>query len=195
MLDYQGPGVVQQDLLRHSAELGKRAFQSVEPALLSLVAKRPDVMPARITERGNEQIRAHFAAADLDQALTKIDLHLLARRCLKPHRRPRLRRKFLAIPLHRPLNRAQADGDALLGSQLLADHVGVAAMTAQGPPQPALLAAEPFLAPRLSIRRPAARRDVVLRRVAIPISRAIRLAPHPSSLSRSIAETSSGSSI
>src|SRR5262245_19536398 len=102
MLDYQGPGVVQQDLLRHSAELRKRAFQSVEPALLSLVAKRPDVMPARITERGNEQIRAHFAAADLDQALTKIDLHLLARRCLKPHRRPRLRRKFLAIPLHRP---------------------------------------------------------------------------------------------
>src|SRR6516165_1633624 len=146
MLDYQGPGVVQQDLLRHSAELGKRAFQSVEPALLSLVAKRPDVMPARITERGNEQIRAHFAADDLDQALTKIDLHLLARRCLKPHRRPRLRRKLLAIPLHRPLNRAQADGDALLGSQLLADHVGVAAMTAQALPQPGLLARDPACA-------------------------------------------------
>jgi hypothetical protein len=31
--------------------------------------------------------------------------------------------------LHRPLHRAQADDDSLLGGQLLADHVGIAAMT------------------------------------------------------------------
>jgi hypothetical protein len=33
----------------------------------------------------------------------------LARRRLKAHRRPRLRRKLLPIPLNRPLDRAQAD--------------------------------------------------------------------------------------
>ena len=45
---------------------------------------------------------------------------------LEPHRRARLGRKLLAIALYRPLDRAQADDDALLGCQLLADHVGIA---------------------------------------------------------------------
>jgi len=76
------------------------------------------------------------------------------------------------------------------------DHVGIAAMTAQALPQPGLLSVERLLALRLPVRSPAARRDVVLRRVAADpeLSREIRLAPHLSSLSRSIAETSSGSS-
>src|SRR5262249_39252665 len=136
-------------------------FQAVEPALLSLVAECPNVMPARIAEGGNEQIRPNFTAADLDQAFAKIDLHLLAGRRLKPHRRPRLRRKLLPIRLHRSLNRAQADDDALLGSQFLADHVGIAAMATQALPQPGLLAIERLLAPRLPIRRPPAGRDVI----------------------------------
>jgi hypothetical protein len=31
-------------------------------------------MPARIAQRGDEQVGADFVATDLDQALTKIDL-------------------------------------------------------------------------------------------------------------------------
>ena len=46
------------------------------------------------------------------------------------------------------------------------DHVGIAAMTAQALPQPGLLSVERLLALRLPVRSPAARRDVVLRRVA-----------------------------
>src|SRR5262249_52839660 len=46
------------------------------------------------------------------------------------------------------------DDDAPLGSQLLADHIDVPAMTAQALPQPGLLAIERLLAPRLSIRLP-----------------------------------------
>ena len=61
---------------------------------------------------------------------------------------------------------AQADDDALLGDQLLADHVGIAAMTAEALPQPGPLAVEHLLAARLSIRRPTSGRDVVFRRVA-----------------------------
>jgi hypothetical protein len=156
MLDHQCPGVVEQDLLGHPAKFRERTFQSVEPALLPFVAECPDVMPARIAERGNEQIRANLAPADLDQALAKIDLELLARRRLKPHRCPRLRRKLLPIRLHRPLHRAQADDDSLLGGQLLADHVGIAAMTAQALPQPGLLPVERLLALRLPVRSPAA---------------------------------------
>src|SRR6516162_584094 len=66
MLDHQCPGIVEQDLLGHPAKYGERAFQPVEPTLLSFVAECPDVMPARITERGNKQIRANLAPADLD---------------------------------------------------------------------------------------------------------------------------------
>jgi hypothetical protein len=101
---------------------------------LPLVAERPDVLPARIAERGDEQIRPHLAAGDLDQALAKIDLQLFARRRLKPHRRPRFRRELSPIGLHRPLDRAQADDGALFGGKLLADHIGVAAMTAKSLP-------------------------------------------------------------
>jgi hypothetical protein len=105
-------------------------------------------------------VRTNLAPADLDQALAKIDLQLLAGRRLKPHRRPRLRGKLLGI-LHRPLNRAQADEDALLASSWR-----MTSMAAQPFPQPRLQAIERPLAPRLPIRRPAAGRDVVPRRVA-----------------------------
>ena len=68
--------VINNWLLAAAGQLGKSPGLT-QPIAFALVAKRPNVMPARITERGNEQICAHFAAADLDQALTKIDLHLL----------------------------------------------------------------------------------------------------------------------
>ena len=50
---------------------------------------------------------------------------------LEPHGCPCLRGKLPPIPLHRPFDRPQADEDALLDSKLLANHIGVAAMTAK----------------------------------------------------------------
>src|SRR5262245_26821621 len=66
----------------HSTELHECAFQPIEPAFLSFAVEGPDVMPARRAERGDKQIRADLAPADLDQALAKIDLQLLTRRRL-----------------------------------------------------------------------------------------------------------------
>jgi hypothetical protein len=37
-------------------------------------AERPDVLAARMAERGDEQICPHLAAGDLHQELAKIDL-------------------------------------------------------------------------------------------------------------------------
>mgnify|MGYP003350168184 CR=1 FL=1 len=51
---------------------------------------------ARVSERGDEQIRPNLDAADLDEPLAEIDLHLLARRRLEPHRCPRLGGQLLA---------------------------------------------------------------------------------------------------
>ena len=74
-------------------------------------------------------------------------------------------------------------------------HIGIAAMTAQPLPQPSLQTVKRLLALRLLVWRPppAARYSFTVLRL-IPNSREIRLLPHPSSLSRSIAETASGSS-
>jgi hypothetical protein len=153
------------------------------------------VRTARVAEGGNKQVDAQLRPADLDQAFAKIDLHLLAGRRLEPHRRSRLRLELLPIRLHRPLDRAQADGDGFLDGQFLAEHIGIAAMTAQPLPQPSLQTVKRLLALRLLVWRPppAARYSFTVLRL-IPNSREIRLLPHPSSLSRSIAETASGSS-
>ncbi len=166
MLYDQGTGIVEQHFFGHAAELHERAFQAVEPVLLPFVAEGSDMMPARVAQRGDEQVDANLGAADLNQPFTKIDLQLLARRCLEPHRRARFRRKLLAIALYRPLNCAQADNDAFLGCQLLADHVSIAAVLPQTLLEPALLALKCLFALRLPIRCPAAGRDVLLHRVA-----------------------------
>jgi len=123
-------------------------------------------MPARIAKRGNKQIGADSVAADLDQALAKVDLHLLAWRRLKAHRCSRFRLQLLPVRLHCPLHRPKAGDDSLLGRQLLADYVGIAAMATQPLPQPPLQPVEHLFARRLPIRRPAARRDVILHCVA-----------------------------
>ena len=67
---------------------------------------------------------------------------------------------------HLPLNRAQADHDALLGGQFLADDISVTAMATQPVPQPTLKTVERLPPSRRSKRRPAAGRDVIPDRVA-----------------------------
>jgi hypothetical protein len=49
------------------------------------------------------------------------------------------------VRLHRPLHRSKADDDSPLGRQLLADHVGIAAMPAQPFPEPCSSPSSVFL--------------------------------------------------
>src|SRR3984893_7655799 len=78
-------------------------------------------MPERAVDVSNQGWRQqeylHLGIRDLNQALPKIDLKLLARRHLKPHCGSRLPCQRAPIWCHRPLDRAQADEKALLGDQ------------------------------------------------------------------------------
>jgi len=76
----------------------------------------------------NALSRPENQAADLDEPLAEVDLKLTARRSLEPHRRQRLGLQRLPVGLHGPLQSSQADGDPLLGDQILTHHVGVAAV-------------------------------------------------------------------
>jgi len=103
---------------------------------------------AGIAERRHEERDQPRRAADLHTPLAEVDLQLPTRTRLEAHRRPSLGPQFLAQMRDRPLDRAQAHLDALLGSEFLTDHIGVAGM-----------AAEPLFQPNLqAIQRLRARR-------------------------------------
>ncbi|BCH21702.1 hypothetical protein MesoLjLb_14870 [Mesorhizobium sp. L-8-3] len=89
-------------------------------------------------------MNADLGAADLDQTLAEVDLQLSARRRLEPRRRQRLGLLRLTVTLHRPLQRSPADRQPLLGQQVLAHHIRIAAMPNEPLAQPALKAVEPF---------------------------------------------------
>jgi hypothetical protein len=99
-------------------------------------------MPERAVDVSNQGWRQqeylHLGIGDLNQARAKIDLKLLAGRRLKPLCGSRLPCQRAPIWCHRPLDRAQADEEALLGDQLLANDVPVAAMALKPLPQPVL---------------------------------------------------------
>lgn len=73
--------------------------------------------PPGMTQRRHEHERLDLAAADLHQPPAEVDLQLPAWRRLEPHRRQRLGLQRLSVGLHRPLQRSQADGQALLSQQ------------------------------------------------------------------------------
>jgi transposase len=77
------------------------------------------VQAARVAERRYEQVDPDGLAADHHPLLAEVDLHLPAGRRLEPHGRPRLRRELPAQRCDRPLDRAQAHRDPVLGQQLL----------------------------------------------------------------------------
>src|ERR1700730_14508228 len=96
-------------------------------------------MPERAVDVSNQGWRQqeflHLGIGDLNEALAKTDLKLLAGRRLKPLCGSRLPCQRAPIWCHRPLDRAQADEEALLGDQLLANDVPVAAMALKPLPQ------------------------------------------------------------
>jgi DNA invertase Pin-like site-specific DNA recombinase len=123
-------GSARQVLLWMASQNVHFPYPSNGRTLTSFEWRRPDVRTTRVAKGGNKQVGAQLRPADLDQAFAKIDLHLFARRRLEPHGRSRLRLQLLPIRLHRPLDGAKADGDCFVGCELLAQHVGIPAMTA-----------------------------------------------------------------
>jgi hypothetical protein len=166
MIRNQRSSVIKQNLLGNSTKLGERTLQAGKPALLALVSERSYMQPPRKPKRRDKQEHLDLAAGDLDQALTKVDLKLLARRGLKPHRRSRLRRQLSPIRRNRTLDGAKTDDNTLLGKQLLANDVGVPAMAFKSLPQPRFLPVEQLTACRLLVSYSTARLDVTLDRVA-----------------------------
>ena len=138
MAQDQRAGIVEQHLLRHTAECREGAFHSLKPVLLALAGERPHVDATGIAERRHEERHQPRCATDLDPSLPEVYLQLLTRSGLEPHRRPGLRPQFLTQMGHRPLDRAQAHLNALLGCKFLTDNICIAGM-----------APEPFLQPRL----------------------------------------------
>ena len=163
--DHQRPRVVDQHLPGHAAEVLERALEAAEPRRLPLVPERRHIAPPRVAQRRHEQEYAHPLVANRYPPLAEINLELASRRCLEPHRRLRLGRQQPPERRHRPLDRAQAHVDALLPDQVLAHHLGIAAVLEEALLQPRLLILELAAARLSAVRHPAVGRDVASHRV------------------------------
>lgn len=87
----QSLSIIEQHLPGQPAEMAERTLDAVEPSQLPLVPERADIDPARVAQRGDEQVDPHRLLADPHSSLAEIDLQLPARRGLEPHRRQSLR--------------------------------------------------------------------------------------------------------
>ena len=141
---HQRPRIVEQHLLRHPTKMAKRRLDAVHPRRLPLMAERFRVNPPRVAQRRDKQVHAQALAADRHPGLAKIDLQLMPGRCLKSNRRSRLGAHRPAPPRYRPLDRAQAHRNPLLARQILAHHVGLAAMLPKPLGQPRLVPVQRF---------------------------------------------------
>ena len=124
-------GSVEQNVARHAAERPEGALQSIEPTFLPLVTIRPHMQPARVAEGRDEEKDFDRDAIDLNPAFTKVDLQLLTRMGLKPHRRTRCGNQLAPQRSRRTLDRSQADNKTFLRGQVLANHIGIAGMAAK----------------------------------------------------------------
>ena len=128
MVQDQRLGVVEQHFLRHPTKGPESALQSVEPTVLPLMSIRPHMHSPRVAERRDEEEDFDRNTADLDPAFAEVDLQLGARMGLKPQRRTRRGSQLRAQRGRRTFHRPQADNEALLGRQLLANNIGIAGM-------------------------------------------------------------------
>ena len=166
VLRHQGPGIVQQHLLGDSVEVPKGGFQAREPARLPLVQEGAHIRPARVAERGHEQVHLHWLVANHNARLAKVHLQLLAWRGLEPHRRTRQSRKLSTVASDRPLYRPQADPNTVLAGKVLAHDVGVAAMLQEPLADERLQSQQTARRWPRSVRHPAALPQVPLHRRA-----------------------------
>src|SRR3990167_7548657 len=82
-LDDDGLGIIEQQLVRHSAEVDQGLANTGEPGLAVLAIEEADVGGAAIAERGNQGLERLAASADGGE----VDLHLLAGAGLEAHDR------------------------------------------------------------------------------------------------------------
>jgi hypothetical protein len=141
---HQRAWIVHQHVLRHPAKRREHALEPGEPVLLLLGPERTHMQPSRMPERRHEHESFDLRTADLDQALAEVDLQLSARRRLKPRRRQRLGLQRLTIRLHRALQRPPAHRHTLVGQQVLAHDIRIAAMPNEPLAQPTLKAIKQF---------------------------------------------------
>src|SRR3546814_18304471 len=98
------------------------------------------MVPSQVAERGDEQMDPQSLVPDPHPRLAEVDLQLMARRRLEPNRRPRRRLQLATPTRNTALDMAKAPRAPMFGRQLLAHHVGVAAVPdeplAQPPVQP-----------------------------------------------------------
>ncbi|BCX81128.1 hypothetical protein MIT9_P0706 [Methylomarinovum caldicuralii] len=128
---HQRPGIVEQKLLDNPAKMPEGRLDPRQPGRLALMGKRHHKAPPAVTQGRHKQMHPHLLPGNHHHTLTKVDLHLFAGRRLEPHRRPALRFQAPAKTCHSPLHRPQGNLNPMHPLQLLAHHLGIAAMTAE----------------------------------------------------------------
>lgn len=84
---YQCRSIIEKDLACDTAKMPEGCLHPIEPGRLTVVEKRRRVCATRIAKRCHEDVDADFLTSDLHSLLAKIDLYLMAWRCLEAHRR------------------------------------------------------------------------------------------------------------
>ena len=76
---HQGTGVVEQQVLRHPAEVRERRLDPAQATALALVVEGHQEVTPRVPQRGNEQVDPDLLPGDPHPFLAKVDLHLPGR--------------------------------------------------------------------------------------------------------------------
>lgn len=97
---------------------------------------------------------ANRLAVDLNPNLAKVNLQLMAWRCLEANRRPRLRLKLTPPRDYRPFDRAQAHFNRLLTRQILTHYIGIATMAPKPLRQPSFQPIQRLRPPWRSVADP-----------------------------------------
>lgn len=156
----QRPGVVDEQLERHAAEVMEGTLDGIEPRALALMGEGAHVDAAGVAEGQHAQLRDDAFAGDGGPGGGEVDLELASGRRLEAHGGPGFGFEALADGLHRALDGAQRDADAQLVGELLAHDLGVASVLDEPVGEPVAEVIEGFGPPAAGVGRRAAEPDV-----------------------------------
>jgi hypothetical protein len=123
-LDDETACVVDEQRLRHTTEVPKRADDPLPPIVVALASECAHVLASRVRQHRDEQHHAYQLLADPNQLLAEVDLHLVTRRSFKTHRRELRRSPRYSVLLECTLDCPQLDVATSLGEELL-HHDGI----------------------------------------------------------------------
>ena len=144
----------------------ERAFQALQPGRLAFVKEHRHVGPARVAQRGHEQMHLHRIASHRHAHGAEVDLQLVAGRGLEAHGGRTLGEHLTAQVRHSALHGTQAHRDAQFAMQFLPYDVAVAAVLPEPFGQPVCVCGQPARPLWRPVRPPAALAQVVAHRVA-----------------------------